>query len=177
MTPCISKLKPFNSLKNCRFFNRILERIGARALSAHLRRFCDYLVSELTASGGGHYVNKCVDTVNDMIWKHSILTIDRLVLCLTLRNLEVNDAQVCSFIIQLVLLKATEFRNRVIEFVRENSPDHWNQPNWHEKHMEFHRKYPEKFSMEEQPGLYQPYFGNVCLRFLPVFDVVIHRCV
>jgi hypothetical protein len=61
---------------------RILERIGARALSAHLRKFCDYLVFEFANSGGGQHVNKCVDAINDMIWKYNIVTIDRLVLCL-----------------------------------------------------------------------------------------------
>jgi len=43
----------------------------------------------------------------------------------------------------------------------------------HEKHLAFHRKYPEKFAPEGilDPASYQPlpvYFGNVCLRFLPV---------
>jgi len=61
---------------------RILERIGARALSAHLRKFCDYLVFEFANSGGGQHVNKCVDALNDMIWQYNIVTIDRLVLCL-----------------------------------------------------------------------------------------------
>lgn len=61
---------------------KILERIGARALSAHLRKFCDHLVFEFANSVGGQHVNKCVDTVNDMIWKYNIVTIDRLVLCL-----------------------------------------------------------------------------------------------
>lgn len=154
---------------------KILERIGARALSAHLRKFCDCLVFEFSNSPGGQHVNKCVDTINDMIWKYNIVTIDRLVLCLALRTQEGSEAQVCSFIIQLVLLKATEFRNRVQDFVKDNSPDHWNQTNWHEKHLEFHRKYPEKFAPEEQSSGYNPYFGNVCLRFLPVFDIVVHR--
>ncbi|XP_051162012.1 mediator of RNA polymerase II transcription subunit 23 [Leptopilina boulardi] len=165
---------------------KILERIGARALSAHLRKFCDYLVFEFSNSvGGGQHVNKCVDTINDMIWKYNLVTIDRLVLCLALRTQEGNEAQVCFFIIQLLLLKATEFRNRVQEFVRENSPEHWKQSNWHEKHLAFHRKFPEKFAPEgivEQtsggPGQYQNlpvYFGNVCLRFLPVFDIMVHR--
>jgi mediator of RNA polymerase II transcription subunit 23 len=113
---------------------KILERIGARALSAHLRKFCDCLVFEFSNSPGGQHVNKCVDTINDMIWKYNIVTIDRLVLCLALRTQEGSEAQVCSFIIQLVLLKATEFRNRVQDFVKDNSPDHWNQTNWHEKH-------------------------------------------
>nr|CAI5826619.1 unnamed protein product [Callosobruchus analis] len=154
---------------------KILERIGARALSAHLRKFCDCLVFEFSNSPGGQHVNKCVDTINDMIWKYNIVTIDRLVLCLALRTQEGSEAQVCSFIIQLVLLKATEFRNRVQDFVKDNSPDHWNQTNWHEKHLEFHRKYPEKFAPEEQSSVYHPNFGNVCLRFLPVFDIVVHR--
>lgn len=164
---------------------KILERIGARALSAHLRKFCDYLVFEFANSGGGQQVNKCVDAINDMIWKYNIVTIDRLVLCLVLRTQEGSEAQVCFFIIQLLLLKAAELRNRVQEFVKENSPEHWKQSNWHEKHLAFHRKYPEKFApegiMEQTGGPSSPYhslpvyFGNVCLRFLPVFDIVIHR--
>lgn len=164
---------------------KILERIGARALSAHLRKFCDYLVFEFANSVAGQHVNKCVDSINDMIWKYNIVTIDRLILCLALRTQEGNEAQVCFFIIQLLLLKAAEFRNRLQEFVKENSPEHWKQSNWHEKHLAFHRKFPEKFAPEgimEQtsggPSQYQSlpvYFGNVCLRFLPVFDIVVHR--
>lgn len=163
---------------------KILERIGARALSAHLRKFCDYLVFEFTISEEGQHVNKCVDAINNMIWKYNIVTIDRLILCMALRTQEGNEAQVCFFIIQLLLFKAAEFRNRVTEFVKDNSPQHWKQSNWHEKHLAFHRKYPEKFAPD---GIHEQatgsssfqslpvYFGNVCLRFLPVFDIVIHR--
>ncbi|KAL1116974.1 hypothetical protein AAG570_004302 [Ranatra chinensis] len=164
---------------------KILERIGARTLSSHLRKFCDYLIYELSSTEEGQHVNKSVDAVNNMIWKYNIVTIDRLVLCMVLRTQEGNEAQVCFFVIQLLLIKAVEFRNRVSEFVKENSPQHWKQSNWHEKHLAFHRKYPEKFAPEgilEQTGVssssYQTlpvYFGNVCLRFLPVFDIVIHR--
>ena len=102
-----------------------------------------------------------------------------------LRTLEGNEAQVCSFIIQLLLLKASEFHNRVTEFVKENSPDYWKQSDWHEKHLAFHGKFPEKFApegmMEQSAGSlnryqsFPAYFGNVCLRFLPVFDIVLHR--
>lgn len=107
-----------------------MERLGARALSAHLRKLCDYLVFEVTDSGVNMHINKCVDTINDMIWKYNVVTIDRLVLCLALRTHEGNEAQVCFFIIQLLLLKTHEFRNRVQEFVKENSPDYWKQTNW-----------------------------------------------
>lgn len=62
---------------------RILERIGARALSLHLRKFCDYLVFELSSIAcDGAYVTRSVDAINDMIWKYNIVTFDRLILCL-----------------------------------------------------------------------------------------------
>ncbi|KAK2179642.1 hypothetical protein NP493_478g01045 [Ridgeia piscesae] len=163
---------------------KVLERLGPRSLSGHLRTFADYLVYEFSTSAGGQHVNKCVEALNDLIWKCNIVSIDRLVLCLALRSLEGNEAQVCFFIIQLLLLKPSDFRNRVRDFVNDNSPEHWLQTNWHEKHMSFHTKYPEKFYFEGlqdiscQPSQHQYlpiYFGNVCLRFLPVFDIVIHR--
>ncbi|KAL1517084.1 hypothetical protein ABEB36_000893 [Hypothenemus hampei] len=154
---------------------KILERIGARAFTSHMRKFCDILMFEFTNSQGGQHVTKCVDTINDMMWKYNIIAIDRLILCLTLRSQEGSEAQVCSFIIQLVLLKATEFRSRVTEFVKEVKAQHWNQSEWYEKLLDYHWRFPEKFALEEQPSGYYPYFGNVCLRLLPVFDIVVHR--
>ncbi|OBS64734.1 hypothetical protein A6R68_06727, partial [Neotoma lepida] len=86
----------------------------------------------------------------------------------------------------LLLLKPNDFRNRVSDFVKENSPEHWLQNDWHTKHMNYHKKYPEKLYFEGLAEQVDPpvpiqspylpiYFGNVCLRFLPVFDIVIHR--
>ncbi|XP_069344953.1 mediator of RNA polymerase II transcription subunit 23 isoform X10 [Eulemur rufifrons] len=103
-----------------------------------------------------------------------------------MRSHEGNEAQVCYFIIQLLLLKPNDFRNRVSDFVKENSPEHWLQNDWHTKHMSYHKKYPEKLYFEGLAEQVEPpvqiqspylpiYFGNVCLRFLPVFDIVIHR--
>ncbi|XP_044532922.1 mediator of RNA polymerase II transcription subunit 23 isoform X7 [Gracilinanus agilis] len=103
-----------------------------------------------------------------------------------MRSHEGNEAQVCYFIIQLLLLKPNDFRNRVSDFVKENSPEHWLQNDWHTKHMNYHKKYPEKLYFEGLAEQVNPpvqiqlpylpiYFGNVCLRFLPVFDIVIHR--
>lgn len=155
---------------------KILERIKARSMSVHLRKLCDFLVFEVANSNGSVHVNKFVDAVNDMIWKYNIVTIDRLVLCMALRTQEGSEAQVSFFIIQLLLLKNPEFRNRVQEFIK-NSPEHWKQTQWHEKHLAFHAKFPEKFVPEEArtQNPHSVYFGNVCLRFLPVLDIVIHR--
>uniref|UniRef100_A0A669DQ70 Mediator of RNA polymerase II transcription subunit 23 n=1 Tax=Oreochromis niloticus TaxID=8128 RepID=A0A669DQ70_ORENI len=165
---------------------RVLERIGARALVAHVRTFADFLVYEFSTSAGGQQLNKCIEILNDMVWKYNIVTLDRLILCLAMRSHEGNEAQVCYFIIQLLLLKPNDFRNRVNDFVKENAPEHWLQNDWHSKHMNYHKKYPEKLyfegladqvnpPMQLQPQYLPIYFGNVCLRFLPVFDIVIHR--
>ena len=56
-----------------------------------------------------------------------------------LRCFEGNELQVCYFIIQIILLKPPDFKARVAEFVRESSPDHWLQTDFHEKHMNFHK--------------------------------------
>lgn len=63
-------------------FDRVLERIGARALSNHLRKLCDYLAYDFANSGQSPNINLRVDAVNDLIWKYNVVTLDRLVLCL-----------------------------------------------------------------------------------------------
>lgn len=65
---------------------RVLERIGARALVAHVRTFADFLVYEFSTSAGGQQLNKCIEILNDMVWKYNIVTLDRLILCLVSRN-------------------------------------------------------------------------------------------
>ena len=74
-----------------------------------------------------------------MVWKFNLVTLDRLVLSLALRSHEGNEAQVCFFIVQLLLLKPSEFRNRVNEFVKEAPSDHWTQNDWYSKHISYHR--------------------------------------
>lgn len=61
---------------------RVLEGIGARALVAHVRTFADFLVYEFSTSAGGQQLNKCIEILNDMVWKYNIVTLDRLILCL-----------------------------------------------------------------------------------------------
>ena len=77
----------------------------------------------------------------------------------------------CSICSLLILL----FSSRTMQ------PDHHLQQDWHQKHLEIHDKYPEKFGPEiltEKNHNFQTlptYYGNVCLRFIPVFDIVVHR--
>lgn len=153
-----------------------------------MRTFADFLVYEFSISPGGPQLNKCIEILNDMVWKYNIVTLDRLILCLVrrhwapringifalsctavtcsygvqpeefpkerpphvlltlprsllqaMRSHENNEAQVCYFIIQLLLLKPNDFRNRVNDFVKENAPEHWLQSDWHNKHMNYYK--------------------------------------
>ena len=72
-----------------------------------------------------------------------------------------------------------------MELDKAMSSEHHLISDFHSKHMELHQKYPEKFHPENPnenrnenlaPSL-PTYFGNVCLRFIPVFDIVVHRLV
>ena len=80
---------------------KVLDRIGTKQLTAHLRSFCDVLVMEFAKSHPTGHVNKCIDAMNNLIWKYNIIALDRLILCMALRTNEGNDAQVCFFIISL----------------------------------------------------------------------------
>ncbi|CAK8677896.1 unnamed protein product [Clavelina lepadiformis] len=177
---------------------KVLDGVNANQLSDQVRTFSDFLVYEFSVGdGSSEHVKICANVLRDMVWKYNIVFIDRLILCLALRSSETSDVQVANFIIQYLLIKPDDFRNRVRSFVQEvESTDHWNQSDWYSKHMAFHQKYPEMYYFEgllkhcsggdqvnstaENPSSnhqYLPsYFSNITLRFLPVLDIVIHRC-
>lgn len=163
---------------------KILDNIRIRTLSAQLRTFVDYLVYEFANSVGGQHVNKYAEALNDLIWKFQIISLDRLLLCMCLRSFDGCEAQVCFFIIQLLLLKISDFKTTVQNFAKMQCAEHW-RPNINTYHvnMEFQRRYPEKFYHDflaenniPSTGQTLPsFFSNICLRFIPVFDILIHR--
>ncbi|KAH9498459.1 Mediator of RNA polymerase II transcription subunit 23 [Bulinus truncatus] len=162
---------------------KVLDKLGPRALATHLRTLADYLVYEIASSPALQNSSKCIEALTDMIWKYNIIPIDRIVLCLALRTLEGKEAQVQFVVIQFLLTLKPDFKARIHDFIKENTSEHWSQSNWHDIHMNFHKKYPEKFYNEGTQDLNNPlqhqylpvYFGNVCLRFIPVLDILIHR--
>lgn len=66
---------------------KILDRIGAKALSLHIRTFADFLVFEFANLVGGQNLNKLIDVLNDLIWRHHVITLDRLLLCLVSKSM------------------------------------------------------------------------------------------
>ena len=77
------------------FCFQVLQHIGAKQLTSHLRSFCDMLVCEFSKSGQAGHVNKCIDAMNNLIWKYNIIALEKLILCMALRTHEGSEAQVC----------------------------------------------------------------------------------
>ena len=81
---------------------KVLQHIGTKQLTCHLRSFCDMLVCEFSKSGQAGHVNKCIDAMNNMIWKYNIVALEKLILCMALRTHEGSEAQVSSYFIKKV---------------------------------------------------------------------------
>lgn len=169
---------------------QILMKLRTKALSNYLNTFADFLVHEFkmfisSGSQGSAQVSKRFLFLNEMIWKYDIVPLDRLILSLCLRPHDEKNSQICFYIIKYLLLQPTEFKVRVKKFVEDNTAQHWNQNDWHDRHIAYHEQFPEKFYYEgileanklqvQSPEYLPTYFGNICLRFIPVFDILIHR--
>lgn len=163
---------------------KILDNIRIRTLSAHLRTFVDYLVYEFASSKVGQHVNKYAEALNHLIWRYQIISLDRLLLCMCLRSFDGCENQVCFFIIQLLLLKIPESRQIIQKYCKAQSPEHWSpSANCNEVNSDFQKRYPEKYyhdflaenNIPSQGQTLPSFFSNVCLRFIPVFDILIHR--
>jgi mediator of RNA polymerase II transcription subunit 23 len=164
---------------------RILDTFRIRTLSTNIKTFVDYLVHEFSTSGAAN-INKNSDALNRLLCKYQIINLERLLLCMCLRSYDGCEAQVCYFIIQLVLLKS-DFKAAVTKFCDSEpkpSHEHWRQDNnFQEVNAKLLKEFPEKYYHDfmaenniRSNGVTLPsFFSNVCLRTLPVFDIIIHR--
>ena len=102
-----------SSNNDCNLF-RILERLGPRAFSSHLRTFADYLVFEFSnTSSGGQHLNRCVESLNDLIWKCNVVTIDRVILALVSFMCFV---AILKFAMPVQKRSATNFKRQLYQF-------------------------------------------------------------
>jgi len=168
---------------------QILMKLRSKALSNHLNVFSDFIVYEFKMFISGAQVSqqlsKRFQYLNELIWKYNVIQLDRLILSLALRPHEEKNSQICFYIVKILLLQRNEFKTRVKAFVSENSPQHWRQTDWYDKHIAYHEKFPERYYFEgilesnnqplQTPEYLPTYFGNVCLRFVPVLDILLHR--
>ncbi len=92
---------------------KVLEAIGCKRLTAHIRNFCDLMVLEFSKSGGSGHVSKCIEAMNKLIFKYNVVPLDRLILTMALRTNEGNEAQVCSTHACIIRLSICEFMRKL----------------------------------------------------------------
>ncbi|XP_062520467.1 mediator of RNA polymerase II transcription subunit 23-like [Corticium candelabrum] len=168
----------------------VLETLSAKTFATQIRTLIDYIVAFLQAMRNDAnnqriFIKKAVVSLNDLVWKYNVIPLDRLLLCMTLRHYDIHELNVLLLIIHVLLARTREFKDRVTAFLAENSPEYWLQSDWHMKHVTFHQNHPELIYFEgiqdraaHSQKTYLPiYYGNVCLRFLPVFDIFSHRLI
>ena len=156
-------------------------------LKQQIRNMLDYLVCEVKYKQSNHQdrgvFTKVVNAVNDFIFKYHIFPIDTFLLIAALRRYSDQDATIPFFLIYHLLAKKTELKQRVEFFTAHAKSNFWQQNDWHSAHMRYHVRYPEHEyfinpDMHGQNNQYLPlYFSNICLRVIPVLDIVIHRMI
>ena len=82
------------------------------------------LVCEFSKSGQAGHVNKCIDAMNNMIWKYNIVALEKLILCMALRTNEGSEAQVSPYFIKKVRsqynYKSNKTKNLLISNISSN---------------------------------------------------------
>ena len=168
----------------------ILEQIGPRNLTKHIQTFCDFVNYEMLTNGAKGMGSKFVDVINKMIWDYNVMTTDRFVFAMLLRPFGQKEDQVSLFSIHLLLQNSHELKERIIYYCDLVDKNDLRDPetkggvfaNWQ---LPYNQKYEENFHFE---GIYkehnaQPqnrfffptYFSNLCVRFVPIFDLVLTR--
>ena len=67
------------------------------------------LVCEFSKSGQAGHVNKCIDAMNNLIWKYNIIALEKLILCMALRTHEGSEAQVRAIQQEIVIIMTIPF--------------------------------------------------------------------
>ena len=67
------------------------------------------LVCEFSKSGQAGHVNKCIDAMNNLIWKYNIIALEKLILCMALRTHEGSEAQVRAIQQEIVIIMIIPF--------------------------------------------------------------------
>ena len=167
----------------------ILEQIGPRNLTKHIQTFCD-LVNYEILTNGQKGSSKFIDVISKMIWEYNVMPIDRFIVAFMLRPFGQKDDQVALFAVHLLLQASHELKERITFFCDLVDKTNINDPeisggwfaNWQYPYIQ---KYEEKFhydgihrahNVENQNKFFFPtYFSNLCVRFVPVFELVVTR--
>ncbi|CAF2042555.1 unnamed protein product [Rotaria magnacalcarata] len=179
--------RPLRSYINT--FYEIFKNLLSRSMNGHYRTLAEYILREITLQQNHSqtFMQKYADAVVLMATRYNIIQLDRLLLILFLRPLEEPKTPYVHILFYFMINSST-----LSEIIRDFSNiaksipcDIWSMKNFHEKfHCEYHKKNNERFFMEgfvkdylqTTAERYLPtYYSNMCLRLLPIFELIINR--
>ncbi|CAF3795917.1 unnamed protein product [Adineta steineri] len=170
-------------------FYEIFKNLLTRSMNAHYRTLAEYILREITLQQNHSqtFMQKYADAVVLMATRYNIIQLDRLLLILFLRPLDEAKTPYVHILFYFMINSSTlsEIIKDFGNIAKSISCDIWSMKNFHEKfHCEYHKKNNERFFMEGlikdylQPSMDRclpTYYSNMCLRLLPIFELIISR--
>ena len=150
---------------------KAFQSMPAKNLADLVEPFSCYIIYTLSDTVGPDSVTSKILFIQELMWKHRIVDFDRLILSLILFPLENTSnnqySDVSCSIIQLLILKDNqEFYNRCLFALNKNS------------NVEYHSVFNDNSKWERTGQRQLPcYYNNICLRFLPIFDVLFGKLI
>ncbi|XP_064390219.1 mediator of RNA polymerase II transcription subunit 23-like [Halichondria panicea] len=157
---------------------KVAQRTQPKKLAAFTRKLIDYIIFSMPQPATAEHITKVASHLLELVWQHHLFTVDRLALCMLLRGYEPELEVVCVSIVCDVLLASEELHNRLKNLVESVPSDYWRCQDWGQKHSAYNAAHPESFQCETpgpQTSSLPMHFGNLCLRLLPVLDLLIQR--
>ena len=168
------------------YATKVTQQWTASVLRKQIRNMIDFILLEVKSTKGATPTfTKMTNTLSDFAFRYYIMPFDTLLTILSLHKYSEQDANISFFLIYNLLIKKTHFRDRCEAFVTRATPAFWRTCDWSDVHYKYHSKFPEhqywmrnEFMDQRAGNMHLPiYFSNLCLRFVPVLDIIIHRMI
>eukprot|EP01119_Soliformovum_irregulare_P026240 TRINITY_DN9971_c0_g1_i4.p1 TRINITY_DN9971_c0_g1~~TRINITY_DN9971_c0_g1_i4.p1 ORF type:complete len:1004 (-),score=299.72 TRINITY_DN9971_c0_g1_i4:46-2610(-) len=168
---------------------QILYAFPPQELTQYIYMFTDFLLEESPIQGasprsamGPGFVPQVATTeiirevgslLASFVWTYHLIDFETLILALLDKDADPNSYP----LIEYLLISDNQFSQRVEGFCSLNlNKEHWREENYYKKHRDYEQKFPEFVAGPGFPKL-PSYYGNVCLRFLPIFDIMVGRLI
>jgi mediator of RNA polymerase II transcription subunit 23 len=118
-------------------------------------------------------INQTGGLLAKLIWHYNIARFEIVLQALMDRDDDINAFSMIDYLLN----QSPDFATRVEYWCSLGvRPDHWREQAYFTYHRQFHDKFPEPLTVLGAPAL-PTYYGNVCLRALPILDVLVGRLI
>ncbi len=159
----------------------VMTQLNALELSTATYRLVNFVLFEyMKEVSPEELVPKVGDLFIRFVWELEVVSLETLTLALIEQIPYHNNA---NLIINYILL-GEHFVERVKFFMEIGlNPNQWDEDDAYPKHCIYHHRYPENWGLQDNQNAEKDtvdlpcYFGNVCLRMIPVMDLLFRKLI